>query len=282
MEVRLQAAQALQCADQHGVVHRDIKPANLMISNDGQVKVMDFGISRQTTSDVSVTQTGQVLGTPAYMSLEQATGKDVDCRSDIYSLGLTLYYLLSGHSPFPGKSQMEVLAQQLTEMPKSLTGTVAGFTVSQEEILNKMIAKSPADRFQNYDELLEQLTRVAVGGDLFGTPINRIATEIHNFVGFYLFFLVGSTLLLSLVISSSTSTGLEEDKASSTSLGFALVSLLLKLGFVCIYVVGISRSGLTPGKKVVCASGARRADESVFRDRCYDFWSRTRLSLSGF
>ena len=156
-----QAADALRAADRSGVVHRDIKPANLMVTEDGRLKVTDFGVSRSVTVDHGETEHGTIVGTPAYMAPEQAMGKEVDCRSDIYSLGMTLYHMLAGHAPFAASSTVEMLARQMSESPRSLFGEVHGMTLDQAAVLERMIAKKPAERYSNYDELLGDLNRHA-------------------------------------------------------------------------------------------------------------------------
>src|SRR5271167_3131264 len=110
-------AKALSYAHRHGVVHRDVKPGNVLITSDGQVKVTDFGIARAMGSDEQVTQTGLVMGTATYFSPEQAQGLEVDQRSDIYSLGVVLYEMLTGKPPFSGDNPVSIAYQHVRETP---------------------------------------------------------------------------------------------------------------------------------------------------------------------
>jgi serine/threonine protein kinase/Tfp pilus assembly protein PilF len=159
-EIVATAAEALECAHQVGVVHRDVKPSNILIDGDGRPRIMDFGLARNRDKDETLTMDGQILGTPAYMSPEQAEGDshEVDHRADIYSLGVVLYELLSGERPFRGNVQMMV--QQLLHddprNPRSLDNTIP---LDLETICLKAIEKAPAARYQTAQELADDLRR---------------------------------------------------------------------------------------------------------------------------
>ncbi|HEX6844556.1 MAG TPA: protein kinase, partial [Actinomycetota bacterium] len=117
VELAQRVGQALAAAHDQGIVHRDIKPANVMVTREGKVKVMDFGIARVETVETAP-QTSSVLGTPTYLSPEQAQGLKVDARSDIYSLGVLLYELLAGRPPFTGDSPVAIAYKQVNETPE--------------------------------------------------------------------------------------------------------------------------------------------------------------------
>ncbi len=152
LEIAAQVALALEAANSCGVVHRDIKPQNIMITREGLVKVLDFGIARARTLP-SLTQTGFV-GSPSYIAPEQAMGEEVDIRSDIYSLGVVLYEMLSGKLPFEAATPWSIISQHIANKPPALRMAAADLPPAVEELVNKMLAKDPADRYQTPGELL--------------------------------------------------------------------------------------------------------------------------------
>ena len=151
----LQLLDALSCAHGLGVVHRDIKPANILLQRNGQVKVMDFGISRLESS--SLTQNGTVIGTPSYMSPEQCRGDEVDQRSDLFSTGIVLHELLSGSKPFPGKSFSEVLTRVLHSEPPDLSDLLGPEGIGLAAIVRRALRKEPAERFATAAEMAEAI-----------------------------------------------------------------------------------------------------------------------------
>jgi len=160
LAVAAEVASGLAYAARYHIVHRDVKPANIMITKDGGVKLCDLGLAKQTfMDDASVTETGATIGTPLYMSPEQARGQtQVDQRSDIYSLGATLFFMVTGSPPFRGRTPLEILRKRLEEPPPwaaDLNPNVSEWTC---EVIQRMMATNPDDRFQTHEEVYAVLT----------------------------------------------------------------------------------------------------------------------------
>jgi serine/threonine-protein kinase len=149
---------ALVRAAQQGIVHRDIKPENLLVTPAGDVKVADFGLVRVAGEDLALTQDGMTLGTPLYMSPEQGEGRVVEARSDLYSLGATVYHLLAGRPPFTGPSAIAVLMAHIKEPPPPLATRRPDLPAGLCRIVDRLLEKEPADRHQSPQELLQAVS----------------------------------------------------------------------------------------------------------------------------
>jgi class 3 adenylate cyclase/tetratricopeptide (TPR) repeat protein len=158
LHVAAEIARGLAKAHERGIVHRDIKPANVAVTTDGLVKILDFGIAKLT--DASVTQTVGVVGTVAYMSPEQAFGEVVDHRTDIWSLGVLLYEMLTGVRPFRGPGEQAILFSVLSGDPEPVSSLRTGVPSGVDALLGRALAKRPAERFANAADLLAALTAV--------------------------------------------------------------------------------------------------------------------------
>jgi serine/threonine protein kinase len=161
LEIIDQLATALEHAYQHGVVHRDIKPQNLMLTDEGLLKVLDFGIARIPMLP-SLTQSG-FIGSPYYVSPEQAMGEEVDIRSDIYSSGIVLYELLSGNIPFDAKSPWSIISQHVANEPPPIELPQGDIPKNVHDLIKRMVAKKPQERFQTPAMLRQAVATVLAG-----------------------------------------------------------------------------------------------------------------------
>ncbi|MCO8276533.1 Stk1 family PASTA domain-containing Ser/Thr kinase [Actinoplanes sp. TRM 88003] len=163
---------ALEFSHRHGIIHRDIKPGNVMITQNGQVKVMDFGIARALASGATtMTQTSAVIGTAQYLSPEQARGESVDARSDVYAAGCVLFELLVGTPPFVGDSPVSVAYQHVREEPKAPSDVVPGVPADVDAIVLKALAKNPVNRYQSAQEMRADALRAVAGRPVLAEPV---------------------------------------------------------------------------------------------------------------
>jgi serine/threonine protein kinase len=151
-----QLALALDHAHNKGYIHRDVKPDNVLFKEDGSLVLTDFGIARATEDHSQLTQVGKIVGTPKYMSPEQAKGEPIDARSDLYSLGIVLYEMLTGEVPFHGEDALSLGIKHIQALPELLPLDVEDF----QTVIDRLLAKEPEMRFQSGDELIAALDEV--------------------------------------------------------------------------------------------------------------------------
>jgi len=159
IQIGAQICQGLQEAHKHGIVHRDIKSSNIMIAENGQVKIMDFGLAR-SLGQTHLTKEGTSLGTVAYMSFEQACGQEIDHRTDIWSLGVVMYEMITGKLPFPGEADQVMIYSILNKEPVSITGLKSDVPKELIWIINRTLEKNPDERYQNASEICNDLKKV--------------------------------------------------------------------------------------------------------------------------
>ncbi|MGK5737634.1 Stk1 family PASTA domain-containing Ser/Thr kinase [Micromonospora sp. URMC 103] len=174
LEICADVCAALEFSHRHGIIHRDIKPGNVMLTQTGQVKVMDFGIARALASGATtMTQTSAVIGTAQYLSPEQARGEAVDARSDVYAAGCVLFELLCGHPPFVGDSPVSVAYQHVREAPPTPSDINPEVSPAVDAIVLKALSKNPLNRYQSAAEMRADLLRAAAGRPVLATPVMR-------------------------------------------------------------------------------------------------------------
>ncbi len=157
LSIAAQVADALQHAHQRGLVHRDVKPNNILISRDGRPLLTDFGIAKAVHESTGLTRTGTSIGTPEYMAPEQIQGQKVDARTDIYALGIVLYEMLTGWTPFSTTTPVATLYKQVNEPPPPLRQANINIPAWLESVVLKALEKSPQDRFQQASDFAESL-----------------------------------------------------------------------------------------------------------------------------
>jgi len=175
LELAIQIARGLAFAHQQGLVHRDVKPQNVLLNGDGRAKVTDFGIARSLTVQRGLTQTGTVLGTSDYIAPEQAQGQRVDEHSDVYSLGVVLYELLTGEVPFPGENFVAVAMRHINEEPPSVREKRPDVSPRLDEAIRCAMATRPDDRFPTMDAFCAELEACLAELQAAGTQLARPA-----------------------------------------------------------------------------------------------------------
>ena len=163
LQLTLELAEALDCAHGQGVVHRDLKPANILMTEDGKAKVADFGVAKLNLGNQ--THVGRTLGTPAYMAPEQLNGEVVDGRADLFSLGVILYTVLTGHRPFQGNSAITISFRVVNRDPVPASLLDAALPAGLDYIINRALAKDPAERYQRGMEIVFDIQALQEGRD---------------------------------------------------------------------------------------------------------------------
>ncbi len=156
LDIAIQIGEGLGRAHKEGIVHRDIKPANTILTKDGTVKIVDFGLAKLTGA-TQLTKTGTSMGTAAYMSPEQVRGEEVDHRTDIWALGVMLYEMVTGHLPFQGENDTAVIYSVLNEDPETLVSMRKDIPRALDEVVGKALVKDPANRYQSAQEMVNDL-----------------------------------------------------------------------------------------------------------------------------
>ena len=262
-------AAALAFAHRHGVVHRDVKPGNILITPDGDVKVTDFGIARAMNTEESLTQTGAVMGTAAYFSPEQAEGKGVDSRSDIYSLGVVLYEMAVGRPPFTGDSPVAVASKHVRDMPVLPREANPTVPPALEAVIMKAMAKNPDDRYGSAEELRADLLRFADGRPVeAGDPgLTSMMTTVGVAATQAVPTTTGRTMAVPAGAGTATSREDQERKKRTRNLIILLVVLLVALIVIAFFLlrsVGVFGSNVSVPNVVGLTAG--QATQTLHND----------------
>jgi serine/threonine-protein kinase len=182
LQIAQELAEALHYAHSQGVVHRDVKPANIMVTVEGHAKIADFGIAK--LNQAHMTLPGQVLGTPAYMAPEQLSGEGSDARSDIFSLGVILYNMITGFKPFQGNSATTVCFKVVNREPLAASSLNSDLPSQIDRIVDRAMAKDPAQRYQTGAEMAQDIQALRTADRTLGEPTTFFKRAVHEQIGF--------------------------------------------------------------------------------------------------
>ncbi len=209
LRIAIQVAEGLDEAHKKGVIHRDIKSTNILVDQRGQPKIMDFGLAK-VAGEALLTKEGTTMGTIAYMSPEQARGEEVDHRTDIWSLGVVLYEMFTGQLPFKGKHDQSVIFSILNEKPKPITDLQSEIPMTIEEVVGKALEKNPNDRYQNVEELLDDLKSISEGIEPEGIRVRLWKAKLLRRKRVILYSGAAGLLIMMIVLALSLFTGRAE------------------------------------------------------------------------
>ena len=173
LEHTLAAARGLRAALAEGFVHRDVKPSNLMLDPESRIKILDFGLVKKMGGDAELTRDGAIIGSPLYMAPEQGRAENVDHRADIYSLGCAFYHMITGRPPFTAPSPVGIITMHVTDRPTPPRQLAPDVPEAVEKIIDKMMAKQPAARYADYDQLIAALEGARPGNQALSGFRNR-------------------------------------------------------------------------------------------------------------
>jgi serine/threonine protein kinase len=258
-EICADVCAALVAAHARGLIHRDIKPGNVMLTPDGKVKVMDFGIARATTSE-TITQTAAVIGTAQYISPEQAQGQPVDPRSDLYSLGCCLYEMLTGTVPFTGATAVAIAYKHVREDPTPPRMLNPDVPPPLEAICLKAMAKLPDNRYQTAAEFRADLERFRNGEPVLATPLLDSAATTQAIPG-----RAGTAdqtaMLGGTAADQASGYGYAEPEQRRMSVGWVVLSLLalVAVGLIAFLITRTVTAQNTPTQTTVATTATTQA-----------------------